>query len=230
MKRSAAGTFPTFRQATKKTKRFQATAAARRQIRVVNKPESKVFDTTLSWLFDATGEIPATGQLALIQTGDTLNNRDGATIKVTSIQVRGVVTQEPAAAASSAQTVYFQIMLDRQPNGAAATFSGDVNSVMTTATFATALPTVPNQHRFKCLKRFVIPLVSSAGVTTAYNKVVVPFDEYIKLKKPIEIRYNASTGAVADITTNNLFIIAGTDGNQDDIANMTGVCRLRFVG
>lgn len=229
MKRSAAGTFPTFKQATKRIRKPQAAPSVRRQLRVA-KPESKVFDTTLSFLFDTTGEVPATGQLALIQVGDTLNNRDGATIQVTSIQIRGIITQTPAAAAASATCAFIQVMLDRQPNGAAATFSGDVNSVMTTNSWATAFPLVPNQHRFKCLKRIVVPLNSQAGVTTAYNNCVAYIDEYIKLNKPIEVRYNASTGAVADITTNNIFLIAGSDGNSDDTINMAGACRIRFVG
>jgi len=196
---------------------------------LLNKQELKVFDTTLSWLFDLTAEIPATGQLALVQVGDTLNSRDGAVINAASLQLRGVVTLEPAASASAATVCWVQVMLDRQPNGAAATITGDVNSVLSTNSMTTAFPHVPNQHRFKCLKRMVFPLNSQAGVTTAYNKVVIPFDEYIQFKKPIVIRYNASTGAVGDIATNNLFLIAGCDGNADDTANMAGNCRLRFT-
>jgi len=54
----------------------------------------------LAFNFDATGEIPATGQLCFIQTGDTLNNRDGAVVEVKSLQIRGTITFTPAAAAT----------------------------------------------------------------------------------------------------------------------------------
>jgi len=41
--------------------------------------ELKNLDTALSFSFDTTGEIPATGQLALVAQGDTENNREGCT-------------------------------------------------------------------------------------------------------------------------------------------------------
>jgi len=58
----------------------------------LQRQELKVFDTALAFNFDATGEIPATGQLCFIQTGDTLNNRDGAVVEVKSLQIRGTIT------------------------------------------------------------------------------------------------------------------------------------------
>jgi len=67
-----------------------------------------------------TGEVPATGQLCFVQTGDTLNNRDGAVIMVKSLAIRARWVHQPMAAATSAGTIYLYVVLDKQANGAAA--------------------------------------------------------------------------------------------------------------
>jgi len=70
----------------------------------LQRQELKAFDTALSFAFDATGEVPATGQLCFVQTGDTLNNRDGAVIMVKSLAIRARWVHQPMAAATSAGT------------------------------------------------------------------------------------------------------------------------------
>lgn len=215
-------------QASKRTKvpfkRFpgtQAKAAAK-----LARQELKAFDTTLAFNFDSTGEVPATGQLSLVQTGDAFNNRDGAVIQVKSIQARGTVTFVPGAAATATTTVYMYIVQDRQANGAACA----VTDVLTSSNLGVALGNVPNQYRFKILKRVVFNFTSPAGVSAAYNNASLPFDEYIKFPVPIEMRYTASTGAITDVASNNIFLLAGSDGNSDDSCALQGTARLRFTG
>lgn len=222
---------PSFGAGWKKqtSKRVKPTPFVPKQIRVaskLNKQELKVFDTALAFSFDATGEIPATGQLCLIQTGDTLNNRDGAVIQLKSLQLRGFANFVPGAAATAATNVYLYVIHDRQANGAAPA----ITDVLTSNNMATALGNVPNQYRFKVLKRIVLTLNSPAGVAAAFNNVVMPVEEYLKFKDPIEVRYSASTGAITDITSNNLFLLAGTDGASDDTVGFAGTARLRFTG
>lgn len=222
---------PSFGAGWKKqtSKRVKPTPSVAKQIRVANKlnqQELKVLDTALSFNFDATGEVPATGQLSLVVTGDTLANRDGAVIQAKSIQIRGNLQFVPAAAATSATSCYLMVVLDKQANGAAAA----ATDVMTGTNFATAMPNVPNKYRFKILRRLVYPMISAAGATTAYNNVVANVDEYIRFNTPIEMRYTASAGAVTDLASNNIFLLAGTDGNSDDAVSFTGTARLRFTG
>jgi len=192
----------------------------------LNKQELKVFDTAVSFTVDTTGEVPATGQLSLVQVGDTLNNRDGAVIKVKSLQMRGAVVFNPAAAANCSSNVYIYIVLDRQCNGAAAAVTG----VLSSNDMTVALGNVPNQYRFKILKRLVFTMQATAGVTTAYNVTRATFDEYLKFPVPIEMRYTASTGAVSDVASNNIFLLAGSDAGQDDVIQVDATARLRFTG
>lgn len=190
------------------------------------KPELKAFDTAIAFTVDQTGEVPATGQLSLVTTGDTLADRDGAVIQVKSLQIRGTLTFAPAAAALAACNVYIYIVQDRQANGAAAAIA----SVLTGNDMSIALGNVPNQYRFKILKRLVFTMQSQAGATTAYNNVKAAFDEYIKFYTPIEMRYTASAGAITDVASNNLFLLAGSDAGQDDTVTVAGTARLRFTG
>jgi len=172
----------------------------------LQRQELKVFDTALAFNFDATGEIPATGQLCFIQTGDTLNNRDGAVVEVKSLQIRGTITFTPAAAATAAALITLYVMLDKQANGAAPA----VTDVLTGTNLNNDLPNVPNQYRFKTVRRFQYAMTSPAGVTTAFNNVTIGVDEYIQFKKPIQLRYTASAGAITDLASKQLVF----DGRQ----------------
>jgi len=192
----------------------------------LQRQELKAFDTALSFAFDATGEVPATGQLCFVQTGDTLNNRDGAVIMVKSLAIRARWVHQPMAAATSAGTIYLYVVLDKQANGAAA----GVTDVLTSTDLSIALGNVPNQYRFRILRKIAIDLSSQAGVTTAYNNVNGHIDEYIEFKKPLEIRYTASAGAITDIASQNIFLIAGATSGIDDTVTLVGTARLRFTG
>jgi len=195
--------------------------------RSLNKAELKAFDTSLSFTFDATGEVPATGQLCLVQTGDTVNSRDGALIEVSSLQIRGEATAVYAASAQGNAHAFLYIVQDRQCNGAAAA----VTDVVTSSDLSQALPNVPNQYRFKVLRKIPLDFNAGAGVTTAYNNVTKLVDEYIRFKRPVWVRYTASTGAITDVTGNNLFLLAGTGlAALDDGISFVGQARIRFTG
>jgi len=45
-------------------------------------------------------------------------------------------------------------------------------------------------------------------------------DEYIEFKKPLEIRYTASAGAITDIASQNIFLIAGATSGIDDTVTL----------
>jgi len=125
---------------------------------------------------------------------------------------------------SSSGTLY--VMLDKQANGAAPA----VTDVLTGTNMNNDLPNVPNQYRFKTVRRLQYAMTSPAGVTTAFNNVTLGIDEYIQFKKPIQLRYTASAGAITDLASNNLFLMAGSNSAQDDTVAFSGIARLRFTG
>jgi len=184
--------------------------------------EMKYFDTALSFTVDATGEVPATGQLALIAQGVTEVTRVGRLATIKSIQLRGTASFAPSTAANAATNGYIYLVLDTQANGAAAA----ITDVLTSNNMGSALVNLNNSMRFRILKRFKFTMNSQAGATTAYNNVVKTFDFYKRCNYVID--YSSTTGAITEIRSNNLFLLAGTDGSSDDLVTIAGNCRLRF--
>lgn len=185
--------------------------------------EVKFFDTDLNFPIDATGEVPATGQLSLIPQGDTGSTRDGRQCVIKSIQIKGIVIFTPAAAATAASIGYLALILDKQCNGAPAA----VTDVFTSTNMATNLINLNNSERFMTLKKWKFNMTAQAGVTAAYNESVRAIDFFKKCNIPMN--FSSTTGAITEIRSNNVFLIAGSS-NSDDLITLVGTCRLRFTG
>lgn len=187
-------------------------------------PEMKFLDTVLGFDFDTTGEVPPTGQLNLVVQGDGESQRDGRQCTVMSIHIRGKATYLPGANALAAGSSFLVLVQDMQCNGAAAA----TTDVYTANTLWAAHVNLANSKRFKIIKRWKWVSIATAGVTTAYNSSVKLIDWYKKINVPLE--FSGSTGALTEIKSNNLFLLAGTDGNIDDQVSFSGICRIRFRG
>jgi len=189
-----------------------------------NKGEDKFFDTTLGFSFDTTGEVPSSGQLALIPQGVTESTRVGRKCTVKSIQIRGSLTMSPAASATACATAYLYLVLDTQCNGAPAA----ITDVLTSNAMNQGLINMANSGRFRILKRWAIPFNPAAGATTALNSVVKPIEYFKKCNIPIE--YSSTTGAISEIRSNNIFLLAGCHGAGvfDDLVSMAGTARIKF--
>lgn len=183
--------------------------------------ELKFFDTALSFLVDGTGEVPATGQLVLIPQGVTESQRVGRKCTIRSIQLKMSLLFNPAAGGGFCQT-FIYLVLDKQANGAAAA----ATAVLTSTGFNTALPNLNNSGRFKILKVWVHNHVSQAGVDGAYNDVLKHIAYYKSCNIPIE--YDSTAGAITEIRSNNVFLLAGAFGT-DDTVTVDGVCRVRYL-
>jgi len=189
--------------------------------------ELKFFDTAISFTADATAEVPATGQLSLIPQGVTQSTRVGRKATVKSIYCHGYAQLQPGASADASTMMVMYLMQDTQCNGAAATVSG-ATGIFTGTDLPTTNMNLANGQRFKILKKWVIAFNPGAGVTTAYSKVIRPWTFYKKCQIPLEFDSAADTGAITTIRSNNIFLVAGTDGNSDDQISVAGSCRLRF--
>jgi len=183
--------------------------------------EVKFFDTALSFNVDSTPEVPATGQLCLIPQGVTESTRVGRKCVIRSIQLRATMQNAPGAAATADSTVYMWLILDKQCNGAAAA----ATDVFTNVGVQAMLPNVANSERFTILKKWTITFNPAAGATTAYNSTRRELDYYRKCNIPLE--FSSTAGAISELKSKNLFLIAGAV-NQDDLTSVAGTCRLRF--
>lgn len=183
--------------------------------------ENKFFDTALSFLCDSTGEVPATGQLTLIPQGVTESTRVGRKCTLKSIQLRLFANFDPGAGSVASTNIYIYVVQDTQCNGAAAA----ITDVLTSNVMGSALINLANSQRFVIHKRLVCTLQSGAGVTGAYGNAAKTIDYFKKVNIPIE--FSSTTGAITEIRSNNLFLLAGASVG-DDVTTITGNCRLRF--
>jgi len=190
--------------------------------------ESKYLDTTLSFALDLSTEVVASS-LNLVTQGDTATTRDGNVIVISSLEIQGRLAYVPQGAATAASCAYMWIILDRQADGTAPTATGNATSVLTGSNTCDLLPLPANQWTFKTLGKIVVPMVATAGVTTAYNNSYADVHWYKKFKNGLEIRFNGNAGTVADVMSNNILLIAGAM-DTDDAISFTGVARIRFTG
>lgn len=216
-------------QKKKKVVYPQLSPSYRPKARYAAEPELKFFDTDISFNMDATPEIPATGQLSLIPQGDTQSTRGGRKCVVTKIDMHGIASFAPGAGATAAGIGYMYLVQDTQCNGAAATVADANTGIFTNTAFTQTMRTLANVSRFKILKKWEFVMNSQAGVTTAYNNVVKSWNFHKKCYIPLEYDGAATTGALTTIRSNNIFLVAASNGGIDDLISIAGVCRLRFM-
>ena len=59
--------------------------------------------------------------------------------------------------------------------------------------------------------------------------MILPINIYKRVNIDMEYDNSAATGAITTITSNNIFLLAGTAGSSDDLISVGGTCRLRFT-
>jgi len=159
--------------------------------------EKKYLDTAIGYSTAAiAGAVNATAILAIAQ-GTTEVTRVGGKINVCNINIRGQVRGLGATATPGA--FRWILFVDKQCNGAAPA----VTDILTTATINSFL-NMDNVERFQILKdKMVINNVSGVYTTTP---VYFAETKMIKaaVKCNIPIHYSSTTGAIAEIKSNNI--------------------------
>lgn len=183
--------------------------------------ELKFFDTAQSWSFGTTMIIPTNGQLTLIPQGDTQSTRDGRRAFIRSVQLRGALDYNPGSNGYAAVHCFLYLVLDTQCNGAAA----GATDVFTSATAHTSLMNLNNSGRFKIMKKWIFYMEPQAGTTTAFNACRRQIEFFQRCN--IKVDWSSTTGAISEIRSNNLFLLAGSD-NANGLVAFSGNCRLRF--
>lgn len=187
--------------------------------------EQKFFDTAVSFTVDTTGEVPTSGQLVLIPQGVTESTRVGRKCVIKSINITGLAltTYGAATSANSTGGTSVYLVMDKQANGAAAAAA----DVFTGTNFPNAVRNLANSTRFVILKKWQHTWQPVAGVSGAFADLTKTIKYYKKCNIPIE--FSSTTGAITEIKSNNLFLMAGASANIDDTVTFNATCRVRFT-
>lgn len=200
--------------------------------------EVKYFDTALG-ADDNTIGLSATvlnESLVLMQEGDGESNRDGNRCTVQSLFINGNL-ELPESSSLGVGTILntalvrIVVVYDKgQVTGSPGATWTDVFQSDDFDSFRN----LDNKNRFRILadKRYTF----NASITNDQNADTFssgPIRRYFEMNFPklnIPIEYDASSGALTDLTKNNILILGITEGQTNTIVNLNGVARVRFLG
>lgn len=187
--------------------------------------EFKFLDTAFS---DGTLASTAVFQnLNVVPQGDTESQRVGRKITITRLNIRGSVTLLAATDVTNTSALFrMRIVLDKQTNGAqfAAT---DLLESDTINSFSN----LSNKSRFRVLRDGVIALsrggATATGAAYAFGEKIVPIDETLDMKVPIEFDNSATTGALTTQRSNSLCAVF--QSSTGEILSVAITFRIRYL-
>lgn len=149
-----------------------------------------------------------------ILQGDLSSQRDGDSVTLTSVQCRFLFTAHTAADKNIARILIVQ---DKQTNGTLFT-AAELFLDATAQDIIVSPYNLDNKHRFRVLCDDMVEFNADGVASVLYKK-------YKKLN--IKVRYDASTGAVGDLTSNSLqVVVVGFDANN--LGDVQSIIRLRY--
>lgn len=231
MKRKRATTPTTTRSVYRR--RGPATTTARTRLSYKRQPtgiapEKKFFDGN-----NAVATVSNTGaivssSLNLITEGTGQSQRIGRKCKVTNIHVAGLLTKVTQdAGADTNNVVRIMLYLDTQCNGATAS----VTDILATANLL-SFRNLQNSGRFRIYydKRHALNNMSGAnnGTDAEFGNYVKAFKINIDCDHVLE--FDASTGAITDLTSNNFGILMISQEGVSAQVTADYYWRVRFYG
>lgn len=173
--------------------------------------------------------LAATGTLVQIAQGDQAYQRNGKNIVVKSISARlNVTLPETPDEASTADIYRIILVQDMQCNGAAPAVA-DVISYPGSQLNEESFNNLENNRRFRTIADIYRPINAGGGGINGITGTSVQVNHVLKLNKkcniPISYSTSATTGALATIKSNNLFLLAIS---QKGVCLLAGTIRIRY--
>lgn len=185
--------------------------------------ERKFFDTTR-----ATQTVAATGtimnlSLNLIPQGTTESTRIGRKCVIRALNLRGNYNLPGAtAAANTSDILRIIVYVDKQANGATAA----VTDILETASY-NSFRNLAESGRFKLLydKSHALNTMGGAGngTTDSFGEIARPWSFNKRCMIPIE--FSSTTGAITEIRSNNIGVLAISKGA---VAQLDYIARVRY--
>lgn len=158
-----------------------------------------------------------------IVNGTGPSDRIGRRIKVVKVDYSFSIILNGAAALLNSDAVRYDMWLDRQCNGLAPTPAELYTAAATLGT--TQFPNLFNEKRFKRMYTHVHQFNPASAIGAASANVGMKIEG--SFSPNVVIEYDASTGAVGDLTSNNIFQCWSSDSGFC-VVN-TGFTRVHYV-
>lgn len=180
--------------------------------------EKKFFDVSSQITASTGGGTVQTGFFNSVQ-GNSPNTRIGNKITVTNINMRGIVTSgsknDDATAQNDCPTFRIIIGIDKQANGATCTtfgVAGDNTGILQGAATSSypdclAFRNMYNLDRFTILKdKLISSRCAGSGNVVGTTKIDMAIPWKFSWKGMMPVLYNANSGMLTDVRSNNLFV------------------------
>lgn len=180
----------------------KAAYTALREVRELKSSrETKMFTTSVASqdIDDGTTKGTYVTQLTSMAQGDGQDQRDGFKVSVSSIHIKGHLV-----AATGVVKMPISIVLDKQQvSDSVPAYTDIFNGGSGTPLLSMPLRESLSIGRFKVLRTIMITVYPTGlGV----GPQIVPFDFYIKFKKPLAVEFNGANGT--DIQKNGVYLCA----------------------
>lgn len=164
--------------------------------------------------------------LNLISQGTTQHQRIGNKMRIHAIRFRGVITLQPNISFSSGM-VRVLLVRDKQSNGTMPAVSDVLEPTAAATTDVYAFADMDNLDRFDIVKDKLFRVGESGyGVVgTSCAIATIPFKMSHKIRNPDyqEIVFSSTTGAQAEVRSNNYFVIVIASNAQTAITGKSRV-------
>lgn len=164
--------------------------------------------------------------VAEIQNGTGPQSRIGRKIKVIKIDYSLTVILNGATSGASTDAMRYDIWLDKQCNGVAPG-PAELYTALAGTPGTTQMPNLFNEKRFKRVYTKVLQFNPMGGVTATNQAGNVGFKFEGSVRPNCIIEYDASTGNITDLTSNNLFQCWSADSGF--IVTQASFTRVHYV-
>lgn len=180
--------------------------------------EKKYLDSVFTATTATTAGYMIAATLLTIPQGTTEVTRVGGKINITNVNIRGVL-EGPVGLANVPDQVRVILFWDKQCNGAQPV----VTDLLKTANYLSYL-NMDNVERFQIIKDklYMVDVVGWDGTNALYKQLPLK----VNYKCNVPIHYSSTTGAVAEIKSNNLGILFISQLGK---ASFAFNCRVKFT-
>ncbi len=205
-------------------------------------PELKYFDTNQPQSGITYGLATAQTSLNLVPLGTLPNNRIGRTIVVKHVEIKINLLARwivPAGTVPELRAISYRVdlILDKQCNGALPAPADIYDTSIGTVSATCRFPNLLNSDRFTWMKRWEGDMNPPSGMdpsAASGQEIIVARDLKLSKKCNVRIELNPQLGAttIADVRSNNLFLVFSCDSGTAPVGSTlivsTSDTRIRF--
>jgi len=214
-----------------RSKRFKRRMGGSKRVFGQRGPEIKYIDTIIDDVGSSGGNVTC---LNLVATGTDNTNRIGRKIDIKSVEVKGTYNYTIDTVAAANLITRWAIVLDKQPNGALATFDQIYNTAGGASPWS--MRNLDYIERFDVLAQDLFCLNPQYNAATAGDTSNGQANSYYMVDKFVKTnigsRYDGTASNIASLETGALLFIDLTDSNTGGTnasQAFYATCRVRFL-